>query len=346
MLEGKTDIAAVSRPWKQKEIDDFVARKGRRPLQVAVALDGVGIYVHQDNPVGRLTVEQLKGIFSGRIRNWAEVGGPNRRIHVYTRDKLSGTREIIQERILHGDSLVSTAIEVETSEQMEASIARNLAAIGYGGIAYAPGTRIVRIVTAGRPGGIAPSTEEVATFRYPLSRTLNLCVDPEAASPAVRDFLRWVLGPEGQQIVASVGYFPMRSSQGPSGSAAEEGPAVTPATMRAHCLEVSVRREPVDGSRGWEAWLAHRVDIEAVLTPACPEAASVESVHVRIGNTFRAPLAFERPADSPGPCLVRFRLAREWLTETRLVLVSGPRIGADKLPSAYEIVIDSFLQSD
>lgn len=209
LLAGDVDLAAASRPMKQAEIDEFVEHYGSLPLAVPVAMDGVGIYVHHDNPITYLSIEQLEKIFKGEITNWKAVGGGDRQIVIYTRNKESGTYEFIREHVLQNGEYSPRAVTVSTTPALIAAVGRTRSAIGYGGIAYSEGARVIRVRRDAESQPLWPTNESIIDGTYPLSRPLYLYVNPARWSAAVERFLQFALGEAGQKIVAFVGYYPI-----------------------------------------------------------------------------------------------------------------------------------------
>lgn len=207
LLRGKVDLAAASRKMKDSEKTVFRKRTGHDPAEIVVALDGIGIYVHEHNPVTQLTFGQLAAVLNGQLTNWRLVGGYDRTIHVYTRDEHSGTRAFLREHVLAGGDFAEDAQEVSTTSMMTAAVSRDQGGIGYGGIAYAPAAKVVKLAIAKDGKALWPSRENVSRGNYPLSRPLHYYVDPGRLSAAARDYLSWVLSPEGQKVVVFVGYF-------------------------------------------------------------------------------------------------------------------------------------------
>jgi phosphate transport system substrate-binding protein len=99
LLNGTTDICQASRDMKKKEYK-LAEEKGIKPYRVSVALDGIAVYLHTDNPVRELSLAQLKGVYTGSITNWKEVGGPDHRIILYGRENNSGTYAFFKEHVL------------------------------------------------------------------------------------------------------------------------------------------------------------------------------------------------------------------------------------------------------
>lgn len=209
LLAGEVDIAAASRPITAGELATFTRRFGTKPLEVPVALDGIGVYVHNANPVTELTLEELRGIFTGKIHRWGEVGGVNRPIVIFNRNRQSGTNALFREQVLRGEAYTDSATTVSTTSAMVAAVSRNQGGIGYGGVAYAVGCHVIRIVNPETGEPVWPNEEDVAAGRYPLSRTLYYYAHREALSPQARAFIDWVRSDAGQRVVTFVGYFPL-----------------------------------------------------------------------------------------------------------------------------------------
>ncbi len=213
LLAGEVDLAAASRPLKQAEIDDFIEHYGSLPLAVPVAMDGVGIYVHHDNPITYLSIAQLEKIFKGEITNWKAVGGGDRQIMIYTRNKESGTYEFVREHVLKNGEYSPRAVTVSTTPALIAAVGRTRSAIGYGGIAYSEGARVIRVRRDAESQPLWPTNESIIDGTYPLSRPLYLYVNPARWSAPVERFLQFALGEAGQKIVAFVGYYPIPESR-------------------------------------------------------------------------------------------------------------------------------------
>ena len=209
LFRGDVDIAACSRQLLPEEIASFRTRFDREPLILPVALDGLGVYVHNTNPVTRLTLQQVRAIFTGEITNWQDVGGPDRPINVISRDEYSGTYESFKNRVLGDGNFTRAAKFVSTTSTLISMVSRYRWAIGYGGIAYSSGARVVRLAEDDDDLGTLPTVESVSSNRYPLSRMLHYVVDPEKLTPELETYVRWVLGPEGREQIATVGYYPL-----------------------------------------------------------------------------------------------------------------------------------------
>jgi phosphate transport system substrate-binding protein len=208
LINGTTDICASSRPMKQVELQMLFDRNKQSPSEVRVARDGIAIYVHKDSPVNRLTVKQVRKIFSGQITNWREIGGPNKRIVIYSRENNSGTYEFFKEHILLNlDFTPITQHLVGTSALINA-ISKDPFGIGFGGIAYASGAKQVAVAVDESSQYVLPTQETVVYGAYPISRLLYFYTS-QRPSGKVKEFIDWIISPYGQNVVEAVGYLPL-----------------------------------------------------------------------------------------------------------------------------------------
>lgn len=193
--EGSCDIGNASRAVKDSELETY---EGMNPI--IVCYDGIAVAMHPSNTVEDLTEEQIAAIFKGEITNWSEVGGADMDITVYTREAASGTRGAFVEllELEDGDNVLITdmAIECNGNGVMKTNIAGNEGAIGYVSLGSLDDT-----LKAVKVGGVEASVDNVKNGSYPLFRPFNMITmgEPEGA---VKDFLDFVLGEEGQAIAA------------------------------------------------------------------------------------------------------------------------------------------------
>jgi phosphate transport system substrate-binding protein len=210
LINGGTDICEASRPMKDKEKEQVKARHGKDVKEIPVALDGIGIYVHQSNEIPFLTQAQLKAIYTGKLTNWKEVGGKGGKIVVYSRENNSGTYVFFKEHVLNNEDYAREIQTLPGTAAIVNAVSKDPASIGYGGIAYASGIRAVPIKKDDASQAISPSLQTVQTNEYPLSRNLFFYTVGEPAGET-KTFIEWVLSPEGQKICEAVGYYPLRT---------------------------------------------------------------------------------------------------------------------------------------
>lgn len=208
LINGTTDIADASRPMKDDEKAKVRDRYNVLPTETAVAKDGVALYVNEANPVSQLTIAQLKGIYQGDITNWKDVGGPDAKIVLYSRENSSGTYVFFKDNVLNGGDFAAAAQTLPGTAAVVNAVSKEKNGIGYGGAAYAKGVKEVKVVgTDGQ--GYAPSAENVASGKYPLSRPLFMYTRAKP-SGEIKAFIDFCLSAEGQAIVTQVGYFPIK----------------------------------------------------------------------------------------------------------------------------------------
>jgi len=209
LINGTTEIAQSSRSMKDTEKQQIEEKSGRKVEEHSVALDGVTIFVHESNPVAGLTVPEIKGIYTGTITNWLQLGGPNQTIVVYGRESSSGTYVFFKEHILDGADFAPMVQTLPGTAAVADAIGNDPAGIGYGGYAYGVGIKHLAVSPADGTAGIQPSESTVRDGSYPLARPLfwYTLSNPDKESSA---FLAWVLSDAGQKVVKDVGYFPVR----------------------------------------------------------------------------------------------------------------------------------------
>ncbi len=240
LFDGSADLGASSRPINEAELAEARAL-GLKLKELVLAYDGMSVFVHPSNEVPVLTLEQLSRIFQGRVTNFREVGGPDRPIRLLSRPSYSGTHAFFRDKVLRrgnakGPEEFAASTEwVEHTADIVERVARDPNAISYGGMAYArPKVRVVPVAAArGRPG-VLPAPETVRDGSYPIFRPLYLYARGEPQG-RVRELLDFILGVDGQKLVAEVGFVPASLEQSPAAvvaraTAARLAPAPQPAT--------------------------------------------------------------------------------------------------------------------
>jgi len=205
----QTDLCNASRKIKATEIATCVKAFGKRPTEYKVALDGLSVYVNGENKVKELTIDQLEQIFTGKIRNWKEVGGADLAITVYSRENSSGTYEFFKEHVLKGKDFAASAQTMPGTAAVLQAVAKDPKGIGYGGAAYGAGAKHLAIKKDDTSPAIEPTEETVVGGRYPISRYLFIYVNPALDKGDIAAYLNWIRSDDGQKIVKDVGYFPL-----------------------------------------------------------------------------------------------------------------------------------------
>jgi len=214
LISGTCDIAMSSRNIKEKEIA-LAKQKGINPNEIKVALDGLAVVVNPDNPVSKLTTDQLAAIFTGKITNWKELGGKDEKIVLLSREVNSGTHVYFREHVLRKndpnskEEFASNALMLSSSQAIADEIAGNSAAIGYYGMGYiSEKQKPLSIAKDEKSEFETPTIENVISGKYPISRPLFLYTNG-APEGLVKKFIDFVLSKEGQDIVLVTDFVPV-----------------------------------------------------------------------------------------------------------------------------------------
>ena len=220
--ENTTDIAMASRRIKFSEKMKF-AELGLDAEEVVVAYDALAVVVNPSNPVDGLTREQLEAIFRGKITNWKDVGGEDRKIVVYSRETSSGTYEFFKESVLENKNYMSSILSMPATGAIIQSVRQTKGAIGYIGLAYLnPYVKPLAVSYDGGAHYAVPSVETAADGSYPIVRPLYYYYDSRKEAQ-VSPFISYVLSPEGQESVLEQGFIPVKMEEP---GTQEEGTAV------------------------------------------------------------------------------------------------------------------------
>jgi phosphate transport system substrate-binding protein len=212
LINNTCDIACMSRFMKDREFI-AAAEAGVIPVAHVVALDGLPVIVHPSNPIEGLTISQIRDIYAGRIENWKDLGGPDRRIIVISRDTNSGTYETFYNLIMThrvNEETVSEAIDAGTeyvgsNGAVRQRVQSTPAAIGYAGIGF-----LDKTVKALKVNGVLPSVKTVQSGYYPIARPLYMFTNgyPDLGTDLHR-FITLYLMPVGQELVEEIGFVPV-----------------------------------------------------------------------------------------------------------------------------------------
>ncbi len=191
--EGVSMLGTSSRELKKEE-------KAWGMNEVVIAFDGIAVVTHPSNGIADLTMDQIKGIFTGTITNWSEVGGADAEIVVVSREDGSGTRGAFEELVDFEGGLVASALVSEGNGNVQTTVAGNPNAIGYVSFTYLDDT--IKAVTV---EGIAPTAEDVLNGTFPISRPFVLCYHEENIDETTQAFIDFILAEDGQAIVEENG---------------------------------------------------------------------------------------------------------------------------------------------
>jgi phosphate transport system substrate-binding protein len=221
LIDGILDIAASSREMEPSEIGRAKNRNKVAPTEFKVALDALAVYVHKDNPVDALSIEEVAEIYGegGKIVKWSQLGVRNAacssdEIIRVSRQNNSGTYVYFREAVLgKARELRLGSIDQSGSKDVVALVSRTPCAVGYSGMAYViPDVKQVPLSKKKAEAAVAPSAETAISGAYPLARPLYLYTR-EAPQGAVKEFIDWVLSDDGQKIVRDIGYVPAGKPQ-------------------------------------------------------------------------------------------------------------------------------------
>lgn len=204
LIDGRCDIATMSRFMKLKEFKKAVDR-GVMPVAHVVAMDGVCVIVHPSNPISALSSRQVREIYKGMITNWKQLGGPDMKIVVISRDSSSGTYETFHKLVMKKQKMTSSVEYVSSNPQAYARVKTTPGAIGYVGLGF-----VDKNVKALKIDGVLPTRETIATGKYPISRPLFMFTNgyPRLGS-IVHAFVTFHLTERGQEIIEAKGFVPL-----------------------------------------------------------------------------------------------------------------------------------------
>lgn len=209
LMEGTTDIAMASRKIKFDE-KMKLQQAGKTPTEVIIAYDALAVVVNPNNKVDNLTREQLEGIFTGKIKNWKEVGGADMKIVAYSRETSSGTYEFFKENVLKNKNYMSGILSMPATGAIIQSVGQTPGAIGYVGLAYI--NKEVKPIHVSYDAGktfVEPSFDNAKNKTYPIVRPLFYYYETKNASK-VKGFIDFILSDEGQAIAKEKGYIPVK----------------------------------------------------------------------------------------------------------------------------------------
>jgi phosphate transport system substrate-binding protein len=208
LVSGTTDIAQASRKMKMDE-KLKLQEAGKTVKEIVIAYDALTVIVNPSNSVSQLTREQLESIFTGKTTNWKQVGGPDLKIIVYSRETSSGTYEFFKEHVLNKKNFASSALMLPATGALVQSIGQTKGAIGYIGLAYLE--KSVKGLKVSYDKGktyVAPSVENAKNKSYPITRPLYYYF-LSTVQARVNPLIQYILSPEGQKIVLQEGYVPL-----------------------------------------------------------------------------------------------------------------------------------------
>lgn len=225
LISGTAQLGPMSRVMKASEIDEFEKKHGYKPTAIRVAVDGLAVYVNKDNPLAQLTLQEVDAIFSkGRacggkaIANWGQAGlkdgnWAGKPISLYGRNSASGTYGYFKEHALCKGDYKDTVKEQPGSASVVQGVTEDKLAIGYSGIGYrTSGVKPLKLAAKKGAPYYTVEAADVYSGNYPLSRYLYVYVNKapnKPLDPLVREFVKFMLSKEGQEVVVKDGYLPI-----------------------------------------------------------------------------------------------------------------------------------------
>jgi phosphate transport system substrate-binding protein len=220
LINDTCDIANHSRPMKDKEVQ-MARDRGITPHLFIIAVDGLSVILNEGNPISKLTMDQIGAIYRGEIKNWKDVGGPDRAISLYGRQSNSGTYVFFQEHVLKKQNYSAHMMRMNGNAQIVEGITHDKYGIGYVGVGYVVdaqgnvknGIKILNVSKDTNSKAYSPLNKAaVDSGDYPIARPLfqSTAGVPEGA---VLDFIKFEISAEGQKIVEKEGFFPIGFSQ-------------------------------------------------------------------------------------------------------------------------------------
>lgn len=219
LIKGTVDIANSSRNMKPQEIEQAKKNTGKDAREIIVGFDALAVYVHKDNPLNEITLEQLMAIFAegGNITQWSQLGATvpgcqSAEIIRVSRQSNSGTYEFFREHVLNNKDFKLGSRDMNGSKEVVELVSSTPCAIGYSGMGYAtPNVKMLKVAKTGSPA-VAPSLAATLDKSYPIARSLQIYTLGEPQGE-VKKYVDWILSDAGQKIVETTGYVPLPPDQ-------------------------------------------------------------------------------------------------------------------------------------
>jgi phosphate transport system substrate-binding protein len=216
LIKGTIDIANASRNMKAEEMAGAEKNTGKKPLEIIVGYDALAIYVHKDNPLNEITMEQLARIYAedGDINKWSQLGvkipkAKKDTIVRVSRQSSSGTYEFLREHVLNKKDFKNGSRDMNGSKEVVELVASTPTAIGYSGMGYAtPAVKMLKVAKRASGTAYEPSVPNTLNHTYPIARSLLVYTLGEPQGE-VKKYVDWMLTDAGQKIVETSGYVPL-----------------------------------------------------------------------------------------------------------------------------------------
>lgn len=219
LIDGNCDLANASREIEPKEVERLKAKRKVDPKANIVGYDALAIYVHKNNPMNSISIEELAEIYGegGNLANWSQLGVKipgNDEIVRVSRQNSSGTYAYFREHILGKKRDYKLgSIDQSGSKDVVTLVSRTPNAIGYSGMGYAtPEVKMLKVSKRKGEPGVEPTVENAKKGTYPITRSLLIYSAGEPSGPC-QEYLKWILSPPGQKVVVDLGYVPVKDHE-------------------------------------------------------------------------------------------------------------------------------------
>jgi phosphate transport system substrate-binding protein len=216
LTKGTIDIANASRDMKPEEIELAKKNTGKEPKEFIVGYDALAIYIHKDNPLNEITLDQIAQIYGegGTITKWSQLGvtipgASGDDIVRVSRQSNSGTYEFLREHVLNKKDFKLGSRDMNGSKEVVELVSSTPTAIGYSGMGYAtPGVKMLKVKKTATDPAYEPNPENTLAKTYPIARSLQVYTLGEPQG-AVKKYIDWIMSDDGQNVVGTVGYVPL-----------------------------------------------------------------------------------------------------------------------------------------
>ena len=219
LINGTADLANSSRHIEPEEAEKAKKQNGKEPTQFMVGFDGLAVYVHKDNPLTEISMEELSDIYreGGKLEKWSALGvkgipgAKSDDIIRVSRQNNSGTYHYFRETVVgKKNDFKQGSLDMNGSKDVVEQVGKTPGAIGYSGLGYAtPAVRIVKVSSKKGEPSVLPSIATVLDKSYPISRPMFMYT-PGEPTPAAKKYLEWIMSAAGQAIVEQTGYVPLQ----------------------------------------------------------------------------------------------------------------------------------------
>jgi phosphate transport system substrate-binding protein len=216
LVKGSIDIANASRNMKTEEIEAAKKNTGKEPTEYVVGYDALAIYVHKDNPLNEITLDQIAQIYveGGKITKWSDLGitipgAASDEIVRVSRQSSSGTYEFLREHVLNKKDFRLGSRDMNGSKEVVELVGSTPTAIGYSGMGYTtPAVKMLKVKKAASEPGYEPNVANTLAKSYPIARSLQVYTLGEPQG-AVKNYIDWMMSDAGQKVVEGAGYVPL-----------------------------------------------------------------------------------------------------------------------------------------